>query len=171
MIIVDEKEGHETLLRAAYSAFPTGVAAICADSDTGPIGMAVSSFTPVSIAPPLLSICVQNSSTTWPKLKDQPRVGVSVLSEGQVHAGRQLAQKVGDRFAGSEWHSNTDGAVFVTGASAWFDCSLLREIPAGDHHVVLLQIHSLRSQPEVPPLVFHASRFRKLHEAELTIGV
>ncbi|WP_248660591.1 flavin reductase family protein [Gordonia sp. C13] len=169
MIIVNTLDEPATVLRKAFGCFPTGVAAVCAESGDGPVGMAVSSFTSVSLDPPLLSVCMQNTSTTWPTLRQQSRLGLSVLAENQVSAGKRLSMKTGDRFAETAWRATEDGALFVLGASAWFDCSIYAEIPAGDHTVVLLEIHSLQTQPDLAPLVFHGSRFRRLHDVDLVV--
>ncbi|WP_204079236.1 flavin reductase family protein [Mycobacterium riyadhense] len=149
-------------LRRAFGCFPSGVVAVCAIADDAPLGMAASSFTSVSVAPPLVSICVQNCSTTWPRLRDRPRLGVSVLAEGHDDACISLSRKVGDRFAGVAWRSLPGGGVVVHGASAWLDCRLHAEIPAGDHLIALLEICGLEADPDIPPLVFHGSRFRRL---------
>jgi flavin reductase (DIM6/NTAB) family NADH-FMN oxidoreductase RutF len=85
-----------------------------------------------------------------------------VLAECHEVACRALALKDGDRFADLEWEQNADGAVFVHGASAWLDCSVHAEIPAGDHAIVLLAIRGLRAEPHVQPLVFHGSQFHRL---------
>lgn len=74
----------------------------------------------------------------------------------------RLARKDGDRFDAVRWEAGPDGSVFVHGASAWLDCSLYAELPAGDHAIALLEVHGLRSEPDTPPLVFHGSRFRRL---------
>jgi flavin reductase (DIM6/NTAB) family NADH-FMN oxidoreductase RutF len=124
--------------------------------------MAASAFTGVSIDPPLVSVCVQNSSTTWPRLCQLPKLGISVLSEDQHAICLALAMKEGDRFAGLSWQASEDGAIFLDGAAAWLDCSLHDEVTAGDHAIALLEIHGLRSNPEQAPLVFHSSRFRRL---------
>jgi flavin reductase (DIM6/NTAB) family NADH-FMN oxidoreductase RutF len=154
-----------TELRRAYGCFPSGVTAVCALLDSEPVGMAASAFTAVSISPALVSVCVQVSSTTWPRLRGRPRLGVSVLAEGQGAACRALAMKYGDRFAGLEWQANDDGALFVDQATAWLECSVYAELAAGDHLIALLEIHSFGSNPERSPLVFHSSRFRHLAAA------
>ncbi|MDZ4265492.1 MAG: flavin reductase family protein [Mycobacterium sp.] len=153
-------------LRRAFGCFPSGVTAVCALVDGDPVGMAASSFTPVSIDPPLASICVQNSSTTWPRLRNQPRLGLSVLAENHSDAAMSLSRKVGDRFAGVVWAELPSGGVFVDGASAWWDCRVYAEVAAGDHTIVLLEICALDADPDTPPLVFHGSRFRRLAGAE-----
>jgi flavin reductase (DIM6/NTAB) family NADH-FMN oxidoreductase RutF len=87
---------------------------------------------------------------------------VSVLAEGQDAECRTLSMKHGDRFAGVSWEASAAGAVFVHGATVWLDCSVHSEVAAGDHAIVLLEIHGLEAEPETAPLVFHGSRFRQL---------
>ena len=153
-------------LRRVFGAFPTGVTAIAALVDGVPVGLAANSFTSVSLDPPLLSVCVAHTSTTWPLLADRTRLGVTVLGADQERACRQLASRSGDRFAGLDWHATDDGAVLLDGAGAWFDTSVEQHIRAGDHDIVLLRIHALDADHSVTPLVFHASRFRRLEEEE-----
>ncbi|MET9214697.1 MULTISPECIES: flavin reductase family protein [unclassified Nocardia] len=149
-------------LRRAFGCFPSGVTAVCAMVDGKPVGMAASSFTSVSLAPPLVSVCIQESSSTWTRLRDLRRLGISVLAEGHDDICLRLARKSADRFADVAWDQTSGGSVFVHGATAWLDCSLHSEILAGDHTVALLEIHGLRADPDAAPLVFHGSRFRRL---------
>ncbi|MGH3585312.1 MAG: flavin reductase family protein [Pseudonocardia sp.] len=149
-------------LRTAFGSFPTGVTAVCTLGDNGPDGMAASTFTPVSLDPPLVSVCVQESSTTWPRLRGSGRLGVTVLGADQESTCLSLSRRTGDRFAGVEWVADPAGAVFVSGAAAWLDCVVASEVEAGDHLIVLLQVLGLRSDPAASPLVFHGSRFRSL---------
>jgi flavin reductase (DIM6/NTAB) family NADH-FMN oxidoreductase RutF len=152
-------------LRRVFGAFPTGVTAVAALVDGHPIGLAASSFTSVSLDPPIVSICIAHSSFTWRRLRDVARVGISVLGAHQERDCRQLAARDPNRFAALPWRATERGAVLLNGASAWLDCSVMQLVPAGDHDVVLLQVHELDSDPAVPPLVFHASRYRRLEAA------
>ncbi len=152
----------EAQLRRVFGCFPSGVVAVCAIVDGQPVGMAASSFTPVSLAPALVCLCVQNTSTTWPRLRTMPRLGLSVLADSHDDACIKLSRKNCDRFAGVPWTAMSGGAVVVDGASAWLDCRLHAEVDAGDHTIVLLEICGLDGDPETQPLVFHGSRFRRL---------
>ncbi len=149
-------------LREAFGHFPSGVVAIAAEVDGVREGLAASTFVPVSLNPPLVSFCVQNTSTTWPKLKGVPRLGISVLGEAHDEAVRTLAAKTGDRFAGLETESNEVGAVFIKGTSVWLESAIEQLIPAGDHTIVVLLVNDVRVNPEVAPIVFHRSGFRRL---------
>jgi flavin reductase (DIM6/NTAB) family NADH-FMN oxidoreductase RutF len=152
-------------LREAFGYFPSGVIAIAAEVDGANVGLAASTFVPVSLDPPLVSFCVQNSSTTWPKLKDLPFLGISLLGESHDEAVKTLAAKTGDRFAGMETQSTDRGAVFIHGTSVWLESAIEQLVEAGDHTIVVLRVHAitLHDDPDIQaPIVFHRSTFRRL---------
>ncbi|AIJ22504.1 flavin reductase family protein [Amycolatopsis methanolica] len=160
MIVPDPDETGP--LRQVYGTFPSGVVAVCALRDAAPVGIVASSFVAVSMNPPLVSVCVQHTSTTWPFLADCPRVGLSVLGTTHDRACRQIASKTGDRFAGIGYTATGEGAVLLHGAAAWLDCSIDTVVSAGDHDLVLLRVAAMRPHEEVAPLVFHGSRLHAL---------
>jgi flavin reductase (DIM6/NTAB) family NADH-FMN oxidoreductase RutF len=162
--LLQPAQGDTALLRSVFGCFPSGVTAVCAAVDGAAVGMAASSFTSVSMDPPLLSVCVQNSSTTWPILRRAAHIGLSVLSEDHEDACKNLSAKTGDRFAAVDWFRGDDEAIFIRGASALLSCTLHSEIPAGDHEIALLEIHQVLADHGAIPLVFHGSRFRRLAE-------
>jgi flavin reductase (DIM6/NTAB) family NADH-FMN oxidoreductase RutF len=152
----------QAALRQAFSLFPSGVTAVCGLLDGEPAGMAASSFTSVSLDPPLASVCVARTSTTWPKLRSLPCLGVSVLAEDHCAVATALASKDGDRFGSMQWEATADGAILVHGATLWLECTVDQEVHAGDHDIVVLRIRSLETYPDVPPMVFHGSKFKQL---------
>jgi flavin reductase (DIM6/NTAB) family NADH-FMN oxidoreductase RutF len=151
-----------TTLREAFGHFPSGVIAIAAEVEGTRVGIAASTFVPVSLDPPLVSFCVQNTSTTWPKLKGLPYLGISVLGEAHDEAARTLAAKTGDRFAGLPTVSRDSGAVFVDGTAVWLESAIEQLVPAGDHTIVILRVCDITVHADVAPIVFHRSTFRRL---------
>ena len=158
-------------LRATFALFPSGVAAISADvqgpEGSEPVVLVASSFqVGISLDPPLVLFAVQHTSTSWPRLREAAarggHLGVSVLGEAHDLTARQLASKAADRFAGVETTTTGSGAKFVHGAPVWLECSVHSQVPAGDHDVVLLQVHALGNAPDTEPLVWHSSAFRTL---------
>ena len=151
-----------TALRHAFAHIPSGVVAICAEVHGERVGMAASTFVPVSLDPPLVAFCVQRTSGTWPRLSALPHLGISVLSEEHDGAAKVLSAKNGDRFAGIETEIRDGGALFVAGTSVRMDVTVEQEIPAGDHDIVVLRINEMLTDAEVEPIVFHRSTFRRL---------
>lgn len=149
-------------LRKVFAQHPSGVAALCADIDGEKTGIVASSFTVgVSLEPALVMFAVQKTSNTWPKLRGANRIGVSVLSERNEGVCGQIASKKGDRFLGINTHSSTDGSLFIEDSTLWLDTSIYSEVEAGDHWVVLLEVHGHKLAEHLPS-IFHDSRFHSL---------
>lgn len=148
-------------LRQAFGIFPTGVVAVAAVVDGVPVGLAASSFTSVSLDPPLVSFSIARTSKTWPDLRRATHVGVTILAEHHSDVCRQLAGEPADRFEGVAVSVSEDGALTLDEGLARFDCTIYREVEAGDHLIVLLELHAVE-QAAGQPLVFHRSGFGRL---------
>ncbi|WP_295629118.1 flavin reductase family protein [uncultured Corynebacterium sp.] len=160
----DHGDDH-TLLRHVFARFPSGVAAVSADVDGEAVVVVASSFqVGISLDPPLVLFAVQHTSTSWPRLRDRPRLGVSVLGEEHDEAVMRLASTSArkERFAGLSTATSPSGARLIAGAAAWLECSVHSEIRAGDHDVILLRVHALASDPDSEPLVWHGGEIRSL---------
>lgn len=152
------------LIRRCFGRFPSGVAAMVAQVDGKKQALIASSFTVgVSLDPTLVMFAVQKSSSTWPMLSRAERIGISILSDTQAKLCRQLASKdKSQRFAGVNTETAVNGAVRIRDAALWLDCSVYAIYPAGDHDVVLCEVHTMHADEDLEPLVFQDSRFRQL---------
>ncbi|WP_017935969.1 flavin reductase family protein [Nocardioides sp. Iso805N] len=148
-------------LRQAFGVFPTGVVAVAAVVDGSPVGLAASSFTSVSLDPPLVSFSIARTSKTWPDLRRATHLGVTILAEHHGDVCRQLAGEPDDRFDGIAVSVSGDGALTLDEGLARFDCTIYREVEAGDHMIVLLRLHAAEHAAG-QPLVFHRSGFGRL---------
>jgi flavin reductase (DIM6/NTAB) family NADH-FMN oxidoreductase RutF len=148
-------------LRRAFSLFPSGVTAVAALVDGSPVGLAASSFTTVSLAPPLVSVAFGNQSRTWARLREVRQLGISVLADQHADYVRVLAGP-GDRFAGADWTATPEGAVHIGGSALILSCSIAELTTIGDHEVAFLLVEEAHAQSAVEPLLFHHSRFRRV---------
>ena len=154
-------------LRDAFGTFPSGVVAVGAQVQGRLVGIAASSFTSVSIDPPLVSFAVALTSSTWPLLREAGRLGISVLADHHDDVCRQLAGPAERRFDGLPIEVTRDGAVLLREAVASFDCTVHEEVPAGDHVIVLLALHGVTAGDGEHPLVFHRSGFATLDRGDI----
>jgi flavin reductase (DIM6/NTAB) family NADH-FMN oxidoreductase RutF len=163
---------HSQSVRDLFNSVPTAVAALCAAVDGIQRGLVATSLSVgVSYEPPMVAFSVLSASRTWPHLRRARRLGVSILSHEQAGVVGQLAAKTGDRFAGIEVAGTADGAIFLAGATSWMDCSIADVAVAGDHELVVLEIHRVHSSADAEPLLFHRSDFRRLEYAAAREGV
>ena len=149
-------------LRQAFGIFPSGVVAVAAQVDGHLVGLAASSFTSVSLDPPLVSFSIANASKTWPDLRRAAHLGVTILADRHGELARQLAGPPEHRFSGVEVLLSEHGAVTLPDGLAQFDTTIYREVEAGDHTIVILRLHGVETatvDDTSMPLVFHRSAF------------
>lgn len=142
------------LFRAALGHFATGVTVITTVHDGEPWGLAVNSFTSVSLDPPLVAFCAAHSSTTWPHIQASGRYCVNVLAEDQESVCRVFAAKGADKFRDIDWTPSPAGSPVIDDALTWLDCSIEVEHEAGDHAIVVGRVHDLGMAEGGRPLLF-----------------
>jgi 3-hydroxy-9,10-secoandrosta-1,3,5(10)-triene-9,17-dione monooxygenase reductase component len=141
--------------RHVLGHYPTGVAVITGMTSAGPVGMAVNSFTSVSLDPPAVLFCPAHSSSTWPQLRTARHLAINILSNAQHAVSQRFASRQVDRFADTQWSPGTMGAPLLEEALGWIECSIESEVPVGDHTVVIASVQQLGKHANVEdPLIF-----------------
>ncbi|GGJ40901.1 flavin reductase [Streptomyces brasiliensis] len=141
--------------RDVLGQFPTGVAVVTAlDAEGQPHGMAVGTFSSVSLDPPLVGFMPARTSSTYPQIEAARQFCVSILGADQEDVCRMMATKGADKFSGIKWFPAPSGAPVIDGALAWIDCSLAQRYEAGDHFIVVGEVNQLSELRPGPPLVF-----------------
>lgn len=154
-------------LRTVLGHVPTGVAVITAiGPGGGPVGMAVGTFTSVSLAPPLIGFFPARDSSTFPGIRAANSFCVNVLAAHQAELGRSFSARDTDRFSGVAWSPSGCGAPRLDGVAAWIDCDLETVTDAGDHFLVLGRVRDLAGHPDRSPLVFLRGAFAGVTESQ-----
>lgn len=128
-------------LRDAFGAFMTGVTVVTShDGDGQPIGFTANSFSSVSLDPPLVLVCMANSSRNYDALTQAAGFAVNVLAADQKEISNTFARPAEDRFATVDWQLGPNGAPILAGVSAWFDCTMFKTVEAGDHVILIGEV-------------------------------
>jgi flavin reductase (DIM6/NTAB) family NADH-FMN oxidoreductase RutF len=131
------------------------------DSQGTPHGLTVNSFTSVSLAPPLILICLGREVTSIDVFRTASHFAINILAEDQGEISMRFARQAHHRFEGLEWRRGEYGAPMLAGVLAEMECALRRAIPAGDHDILLGEVLRVRIH-KGDPLVHYASRYRHL---------
>lgn len=141
--------------RNTLGHYPTGVCFVTSIREDGlPMGMVVGSFTSVSLSPPLVGFFAERTSASWPKIEATGRFCVNVLGEDQEEICQKLATKTADKFDGVNHRYSEAGLPILDDIVAWIDCTLHAVLGAGDHFLVLGEVHSLNVERHSRPLIF-----------------
>ena len=107
-----EIDGRE--FRRVLGQFPTGVTVVTAATDEGPAGMAIGSFTSVSLDPPLVMFCPARDSLSWASIRTGGSFCVNVLGEDQKSVCDTFASSDDDKFAAVTTRTEATGAPVGT---------------------------------------------------------
>jgi flavin reductase (DIM6/NTAB) family NADH-FMN oxidoreductase RutF len=141
--------------RRILGHYPTGVCVVTAMQEDGKAaGMAVGSFTSVSLHPPLVAFFPDRSSTSWPRIERTGRFCVNILADDQEWLCRRFASRIEDKFEGVSHRLSDAGMPILDDVVAWIDCTLHAVHEAGDHFIVLGKVESLDTGRDAHPLLF-----------------
>lgn len=150
--------------RALLRRQAASVAVVTAAGDP-PVGFTATSFTSVSLRPPLVSFCLARSSSSWPTIAGAEHVAVHLLGEDQRDVARTFATSGIDRFAAhSRWQYGPYGVPLLDEPVAWLLCRVTQRVLAGDHTIVLAEPLTGR-HGEGAPLLYHMGRYAALQAA------
>jgi flavin reductase (DIM6/NTAB) family NADH-FMN oxidoreductase RutF len=157
--------------RRVLGHYPSGVVGITSRSPDGePVGMAVSSFTSVSLDPPLVAFLPSKSSSTWAAIRENGSFCANVLAADQEDVCRGFAVKGGDKFLGVDWAEGVTGAPILAGAVAWVDCTIVAVHDAGDHDIVVGRVEDLSVATEAVPLLFFQGGYGRFAPLSFSAG-
>jgi flavin reductase (DIM6/NTAB) family NADH-FMN oxidoreductase RutF len=148
--------------RRTCARFPTGVTILTVlDAQGAPQGMTASSFTSVSLSPPLVLVCVDHHATVMKHLRRAEHIGINILSEGQHELSARFARRGEDRFEGVAWNPGRHGVPLVPGVLASFECAIHQLVDAGDHAILIAEVLHAEHR-DGRPLVYFGSSYHKL---------
>ncbi|MDR8407284.1 flavin reductase family protein [Nonomuraea sp. 3-1Str] len=146
--------------KEALAVHAAGVVVITARSEGVPVGLTATSFSSVSLDPPLVSFYVDRSSTTWPWLRTADHFAVNILAGDQAELAARFARKNVDRFAEpTRWRPGPLGAPLLQDVSAHLICLPYDTSHVGDHVLVVGLVAEATVHGESRPLLYHQGRF------------
>ncbi len=155
--------------RTVLGQYPTGVSVVTAIADGNPTGLAIGSFTSVSLDPPLVAFLPSALSSSWGRIRTARSFCVNILAADQETLCRTFASKSVDRFARLEWRSAGSGAPILSGVVAWIDCDLEAIHEGGDHHIVIGRVRDLDIERATLPLLFYQGGYGRFSPLSVAI--
>lgn len=145
--------------RKALSCFATGVTVVTSRWNEADWGMTCNSFSSASLDPQLVLWSIRKNASSHEAFTRAGGYTVSVLAAHQEAVARQFATgTMAERFADMATDRTVGGRLKLSQTAAWFDCTLVDVIPAGDHDILLGQVQDF-GWTELDPLLFAKSQF------------
>jgi flavin reductase len=139
----------------------SGVAVVTTRAAEGHLGVTVSALCSLSADPPSLIVCIHHLSPTVQAILESGFFCANILSEEQRELSELFAGRAGisggERFTQVPWQRLATGAPALKGALASFDCTLVKEMRWGSHHVIVGTVCDIELGGTGRPLI-HCNR-------------
>jgi 3-hydroxy-9,10-secoandrosta-1,3,5(10)-triene-9,17-dione monooxygenase reductase component len=161
-ILVDPRH-----FRTILGSYPTGVSVITSVSKDGERwGLAVGTFTAISLDPPLVGFMPDKRSMSWKQIEKTGAFCVNILSAAQLDMCRRFAVRGGDKFDGISHGHSPGGLPLLDGVLAWVECGIEKVVELGDHVLVVGAVRALEKVSDETPLLFHRGGYHTLNSLD-----
>jgi flavin reductase (DIM6/NTAB) family NADH-FMN oxidoreductase RutF len=155
-----------TAFRQVCARFATGITVTTTRAEDGsPQGLTASSFTSVSLNPPLILVCIDHNSGVLQHFRTSAYFAVNILREEQEEVSNLFAFRKDDRFEEVSWRPGKTGSPLLEDCLAHLECAVYRILDVGDHAVAMGEVvHA--DIGEGLPLLYYGSAYQRLKEIE-----
>ena len=142
--------------RSVLGRFASGITVVTArDGADRDVGMTVSAFCSVSLAPPLVQVCVDKAASMYDALLQADRFAINVLAAEQEALSRRFAAvDSSHRFEGIGYTRGESGLVLLDDALAHLECRAFAHHDAGDHTIFIGEVERGNARDGRPMLYY-----------------
>ncbi|MBE0468999.1 MAG: flavin reductase family protein [Methyloprofundus sp.] len=147
----------------ALKLWASGVSVVTANSPKGEQGMTATSFASVSMDPPQILVCINEAAETGVAILASKKFAVNILAADQEQVSNQFAggSSMEERFANTAWYEGELGQPVFENCLASVECTVVQQVKAGTHWVIIGEIQSKQCN-EGDPLLYFNSAYRAI---------
>jgi flavin reductase (DIM6/NTAB) family NADH-FMN oxidoreductase RutF len=155
-------------LKQAMRAYPQGVTVATTIGPNGPTGLTVSSFTSVSVEPPLILISIAKGSAIHDLFHETKSYAINFLADDQKSVSDRFAgrTRVKDRFEGLSFTKGVTGSPIIDGVRVAIECRAWRVYEGGDHSILVGRVVSAKAFNSKRPLVYYSQQYTTTVQTE-----
>jgi len=152
-------------LREALAALASSVVVVTATVDGVPYGFTATSFTSVSMEPPLVGVFLSDSAASYDAFGRARTVAFNFLGAHQAEVATRFATRGSDKFAGLALDAclekGPDAAPVLADTMVTLVGEVTERVVLGDH-VLLLATPTVVTPVRHEPLLYHQRTFRRM---------
>lgn len=155
---------NEQDFKNALKLWASGVTVVTSKTEnSGLKGMTATSFTSVSLDPPQILVCINKTADTGDAVLEGKSFAINILKADQQEISNQFAGSTSQeqRFANVNWHEGETGSPVIDDALASIECTVVQQVLAGTHWVIIGEVQSVSCRSG-EPLLYYNSAYREL---------
>jgi len=150
--------------KKALQLWASGVSVVTTSSEKfGIQGMTVTAFSSVSINPPQILVCINDSADTGVGIHESKYFAVNVLKSDQQDLSNQFAggSNQQQRFENTDWKAGITGAPILNNSLMSLDCKVVEKVLAGTHWIIIGEVQECVCRSG-DPLLYYRGAYRQL---------
>lgn len=142
--------------RSVLGRFASGVTVVTTrDANGRDHGMTVSAFSSLSLAPPLILVCIDRRASVYVALAGAEWIVVNILSAQQEAYSRRFSHLDAEaRFEGVGFTRAVSGAPILDEVLAFLECRVVQRHDGGDHMILVAEVDAADAREERPLLYY-----------------
>ncbi|MBK6705939.1 MAG: flavin reductase family protein [Sphingomonadales bacterium] len=146
----------QTQFRAAMRRLAASVAIVVANGDDGPVGMAATSITSLTVDPPAILVCVNRATHLHALLVPSAPLSINLLSRSQQAVSAAFGGGVPgkERFQVGNWVDGENGLPVLEGAQGNLQCVIDTMLAYGTHSIAIARVLDATISGPVDPLIY-----------------
>jgi flavin reductase (DIM6/NTAB) family NADH-FMN oxidoreductase RutF len=149
------------LFKAAMRRLAASVAIVVAKGENGPVGIAATSITSLTVDPPAVLVCVNRAASLHGLLVPTAPLSVNLLSGSQQSVSAAFGSRMphNERFTVGNWLENEAGIPELAGAQANLFCVIDAMLAYGTHSIVIARVLGAKVSDDVAPLIYQDGQY------------
>ena len=151
--------------KACLSRFASGVTIVTYSHENNFGGITVSSFSSLSLDPPLVLFCIQKTTPSHEKIKSSGAFCVNILSSEQENLSNSFAKhdlNKHDLIVKNGFSEKVTKSPILKDTLAFLDCEVENFFDGGDHSIIVGKVLDLGSSPDKRPLLYYNKKYHSI---------
>lgn len=144
--------------RRCLGQFSTGVTVVTTVWEGSPVGVTASSFSSLSLEPPLVLWSIALTSRSCPAFRHSGHFAVNILGADQIDFSQRFSTPAEDKFRDVDWQPGSLGSPVLPNILALVECATETVLAGGDH-VILVGRAKRFARFSGSPLVYAQGRY------------
>jgi flavin reductase ActVB len=151
------------VFKEAMSRFPSGVVVVTTrDTDGRCWGFTASSFSSISMEPPLILVSLAKEADCHHVFGAAPWFAISILRAGHEPLAVNFATRGVDKFAAGQFATDEHGSPLLSTAAATMTCQRYEVYDCGDHSLMVGRVTEVGLGSDGDPMIYVGRRFARL---------
>jgi flavin reductase (DIM6/NTAB) family NADH-FMN oxidoreductase RutF len=150
--------------KKALQLWASGVTVVTTQSEKfGVQGMTVTAFSSVSVNPPQILVCINQTADTGEGIQQSEHFAVNVLTIDQQEVSNQFAGGCSQqqRFENINWNESANGAPFLNDSLMSLSCKVVNKVLVGTHWIIIGEVEESICRSN-QPLLYYSGAYTKL---------